>query len=106
MDDLDSPPTLDEVKKAIKQTSISKASGIDSRFAEIFRTAGPETLNTFHNILTSIWEKEIMPDDIHDAVIVTLFKNKGNKADCGSYHGISLLSIAGRILTQDPQQPH
>jgi len=31
--------------------------------------------------------------------IVTLYK-KGNRADCGNYKGISLLSIAGKLLAR------
>ena len=62
--DHDLPPTLGEVKKAIKQTSISKTSGIDGLTAEVFKAAASETLNTFHSILTSMWEEEIMPNDL------------------------------------------
>ena len=40
-----------------------------------------------------------MPQDFRDATVVSLFK-KGNKADCGNYRGISLLSIAGKILAR------
>ena len=54
MDDLDHSSTLDRVKKAIKQTTTTNASVIDSLTAEIFKAAGLETLDTFHNILTSI----------------------------------------------------
>ena len=39
-----------------------------------------------------------MPNAFLGAIIVTLFKKKDNKADCGNHCGISLLSIAGKIL--------
>ena len=41
-----------------------------------------------------------MPDDFRDALIVSLYKNKGSKTDCGNYRGISLLSIAGKIFAR------
>ena len=98
--DLDEPPSLDEVQKAINQTSSGRASGKDSIPAEIYKAAGPDALNAFHDILLDIWEKEAMPDDFRDALIVALYKNKGNRADCGNYRGISLLSIAGKIFAR------
>ena len=88
------------MKKAIKQTSIGKAPGIDGPPAEILKVAGPDTLDTFHNILNSIWEGLIMLNDFQDAIIINLFKNKGNKAEYRKYHGISPLSILGKMLAQ------
>ena len=35
---------------------------------------------------------------MRDANIVTLYKNKGDRSDCNSYHGISLLSIFGKLF--------
>ena len=41
-----------------------------------------------------------MPDDFRDALIVSLYKNKGCKSDCRNYRVISLLSIAGKIFAR------
>ena len=42
----------------------------------------------------------MMPDDFHDALIVSLYKKKGSRSDCGNYRGISLLSVAGKIFAR------
>ena len=39
-----------------------------------------------------------MPEDFPDALIVTIYKNKGSKANCENYRGIFLLSVAGKIF--------
>ena len=99
-EELNQLPTIDEVKKAIKQTSSGKAAGMDGIPAELYKAAGPVSLGAFHDMLTSLWEEELMPHDFRDVTIVPLFKNKGSRADCGNYRGISLLSIAGKILAR------
>ena len=42
--------------------------------------------------------KGTLPQDLRDAVIVSLNKNKGKKSGCSNYQGITLLSFAGKIL--------
>ncbi len=43
-----------------------------------------------------------MPEDWRKAIIVLLYKGKGNREECNNYRGISLLSVPrtiyGRIL--------
>ena len=51
-------------------------------------------------LLTSIWEEEDVPKQFRNATFVSLFKNKGSTTDCGSYRGISVLSVAGKILAR------
>ena len=80
--------------------SCGKAPGIDGIPAEIFKALGPAAFNTFLGILTTIWNQEELPAELRDATIVVLFKNKGARTDCGNYRGISLLSIAGKILAR------
>ncbi|XP_022796245.1 uncharacterized protein LOC111334693 [Stylophora pistillata] len=78
---------MEEVQKAIKQTSSGKAPGKDGIPAEIYKAAGPATLNAFHSLLYSIWEEEDIPQEFRDATIISLYKKKGSKSDCGNYRG-------------------
>ena len=52
------------------------------------------------DLFTNCWEKGTLPQDLRNAVIVSLCKNKGEKSDKSSYRGITLLSIADKILAR------
>ena len=41
-----------------------------------------------------------MPQDMRNAKIITLYKNKGDHSNCNNYRGISLLSIIGKVFTR------
>ena len=41
-----------------------------------------------------------MPQNIRNANILTLFKNKGDRSDCNNYRGISLLNLVGKVLAR------
>ena len=43
---------------------------------------------------------EAIPQDFKDASIIHLYKRKGNPQVCDNHRGISLLSIAGKILAK------
>ena len=42
------------------------------------------------------WERLVVPADWTKAIIVPVYKGKGRRGECGSYRGISLLSIPGK----------
>ncbi len=100
IEDLDLPPTLDEVGKAVKQASSGKAPGADGIPAEIFKHGGSHMLHKLHSLFTHIWANKCVPQDMKDASIVHLYKRKGDKTCCDNHRGISLLSIAGKILAR------
>ncbi|KAL8610932.1 hypothetical protein ACOMHN_042549 [Nucella lapillus] len=77
LDSVDLPPSLEEVHKAFQQTSSRKAPGKDGKPAEMFKTVGPVALDTFHDLLCSIWEEEDVSHEFRDATIVSLFKKQG-----------------------------
>ena len=43
------------------------------------------------------FESGLMPEDWRSAVIVPLYKSKGEKTECNNYKGISLLNVVGKI---------
>ena len=55
--------------------------------------------SSLYKLSLQIWETEEIPKDWKDAMIVPVLK-KGRRKDCGNYRGISLLSIAEKILNR------
>ena len=95
---LDIMPTREELLKAISQLSSGKAPGPDSFPAEIYKNGGPALALRILQLFRLIWQQERVPQDLKDASIIHLYKRKGNRKDCNNHSGISLLSIAGKIL--------
>ena len=51
-------------------------------------------------LFNACWDTECLPQDFKDAVIVTVYKKKGQGSECGNHRGISLLATAGKILAK------
>ncbi len=98
--ELDNPPSMRELTKAIKQLKSGKAAGVDGIPPEIWKIGGSALHRKLLELFVCCWERGELPRDLRDAVIVTLYKNKGKKSDCSNYRGITLLSIAGKILAR------
>ena len=98
--DLDLHPTLEETVKAINQLKSGKAAGIDGIPSELWKCGGQTLHSMLHKLLVACWDTGKIPNDLRDAVIITLYKNKGDKSDCPNHRGITLLSIAGKILAR------
>lgn len=96
---MDDPPILPEISRAISQMKNNKACGPDGIPAEVYKFGGPQLTSRLHDLFTRIWETEQVPSDLKDAMIVTIFK-KGDRSVCGNYRGIALLSIAGKVLSR------
>ena len=45
-----------------------------------------------------MWRKEAIPQEFKDASIIHLFKQTENPQLCDNHRGISLLSLAGKVL--------
>ena len=53
-----------------------------------------------HQLFQLIWQHETVPQDFKDATIIHLYKRNGNRQAYDNHRGISLLSIAGKILAR------
>lgn len=99
-EEMDELPTLEEIEKAIRLLSTGKAPGSDSIPAEIYKEGGRTLTEKLHQLFHLIWQEEVLPQDFKDASIIHLYKRKGNRQACDNHRGISLLSIAGKVLAR------
>lgn len=96
---MDKPPTLEEVEDAVKSLKNGKSPGADGIPSEAYKYGGPDIVQALHTLFTTCWEAAELPQDFKNATIVTIFK-KGDRTQCGNYRGISLLSTAGKVLAK------
>ena len=96
---LDKIPTMAKMARAIAGLKDGKAPGGDGIPAEVWKHGGDNLFSRLHQLITNAWEVGSVPQAWKDASIVTIYK-KGDRADCGNYRGIPLLSIAGKIFAR------
>ena len=99
MVELDSEPTASLIEKAINGLANDKAPGNGAIPLEVIKQGIPVLLQHLHELLSLCWREAEVPQDMRDAKIVTLFKNKGDLSDCNNYRGVSLLSVVGSVCT-------
>jgi hypothetical protein len=75
-----------------------KSPGSDQIPAELIQAGGEMLLSEIHKLINSVWNKEELPDQWKESVIVPVHK-KGDKTYCNNYRGISLLSTSYKMLS-------
>ena len=98
--DLDDPPTVTEIAQAVDKLQCGKAGGPDGISPELLKYGGPFLLAKLSGLLAECWSKGHLPSDLKDAHIVHLYKGKGDRSLCDNHRGISLLSVAGKVLAR------
>ena len=94
------PPTLTELEQAIGRMKCGKAAGIDGITADVLKAGGRVLAERLHLLFLDVWENEEEMEEWSTAILIRLFKNKGDKRDCGNYRGISLLPIASKVFSR------
>lgn len=93
------PPTKAEITRAIRDLKNGKSPGIDNIFPEALKACPDVTTNMLYPLLVDIWNEETLPEDWQIGLLVKIPK-KGDLTLCGNWRGITLLSIASKILTK------
>ena len=93
------PPTIDEVKMAIKRMKSGKAGGLDGITADMLKAEEVDTPVYLHSILGNIWNNMTLPEEWKTGLIIKLPK-KGDLSNCNNWRGITLLSLTSKIMSR------
>jgi hypothetical protein len=77
-------PSRLEVEIAISKLKKYKSPSIDQIPAELIKAGGEMLLSTIHKLINSVWNKEELPDQWKESIIVPIHK-RGDKVDCKNY---------------------
>ena len=66
---------------------------------EMMRDEGNQVMNWIWRLCNITFESGDTPEDWRSAVIIPLYKGKGERTECSNYRGVSLLNMVGKIYT-------
>jgi len=70
------PPTITDVYKAMNKIKAGKAPGVCGIYPEYIQHSGSDALRTLHKIVTQVWKEEVVPEELHQGIIIPLYKGK------------------------------
>jgi len=83
---------------AIEKLKSHKSPGIDQIPVKLIKAGGKTICCEIHKLNISIWNKEELPEEWKESIIVPIYK-KDDKTDCSNYRGISHLPTTYKILS-------
>ena len=86
-----------EVKWALGNTIMNKASGGYGIPVELFQILKDDAVKVLHSICQQIWKTQQWPQDWKRSVLIPMPK-KANAKECPNYHTIVLISHANRVM--------
>ena len=95
---LDDPLSFDEVEKAILIDN--NAAYPDNILPGVIKYGGCSLHQTLLNLIRDCWSAKCLQQQWKNANIILPYKQKGDRAECGSSQSISLLSVASKVLAK------
>jgi hypothetical protein len=91
-------PSCLEVEIAIAKLKKYISPGSDEILAEMIQAGGETLLSAIHKLIHSVWNKEELPDQWKESIIVPVHK-KSDKTDSNNYREVLLLSASYEMLS-------
>lgn len=89
-------PTLEEVESIVASLRNAAAPGEDGITGPMLKLS-PTSIRYLHRLICLVWRRRKAPMQWKHALLVSLYKGKGDKRACDNLRGISLLSIPGKV---------
>ena len=86
-----------EVKWALGNITMNKASGSDGVPVELFQILKDDAVKVLHSICQQIWKTQQWPQDWKRSAFIPVPK-KGNAKEYSNYHTITLISHTSRVM--------
>ena len=86
-----------EVKWALRNITMNKATGDDAVSAELFQILKDDAVKVLHSIFEQIGKTQQWPQDWKRSVFSLIVK-KGNAKEYSDYHTIVLISHASKVM--------
>ena len=88
-----------EIKWALGNITMNKASGGDRIPVELFQILKDDAVKVLHSTCQQIWKTQQWPQDWKRSVFIPIPK-KGNTKECSNCHTIALISHASKVMPQ------
>lgn len=95
-DDAAEPPSVKEVAEAVFHLRNGAAPGADGIAAPMLKLS-TTMITWLHRVITAVWASGRAPVEWKRALLVALYKGKGDRRVTDNFRGISLLSIPGKV---------
>lgn len=89
--------TVEEYEEAIKSMKRGKAPGEDGVAVELVVEGGEELRERVISLMNKCWREGKVPERWGKAIILPIYKGKGDAGNCNNYRGISLIDHLAKI---------